>query len=76
MNHGTYEELNENERNQYDIPANGQLKRNPLREKKPRKSVTVHRHLTEANPLRPKNLPPLNVPALMYLYTYNLKSFL
>ncbi len=70
MNHGTYEELNENERNQYDIPANGKLGRNRL------KSVTAHRHLTEANALRPNNLPPLNVPALMYLYTYNLKPFL
>ena len=70
MNHGTYEELNENERKHYDIPANGQLERNPL------KSVTAHRHLTEANALRPNNLQPLNVPALMYLYTYNLKPFL
>ena len=73
MNHGTYEELNENERNQYDIPANGQL--GTIKEYL-LKSVTAHRHLTEANALRSNNLPPLNVPALMYLYTYNLKPFL
>ena len=53
-----YEDLNENERNIFDIPANGQLAENP------HKQVTAHRHV-RTNAIRPNNLPVLDVPALM-----------
>jgi hypothetical protein len=55
-----YEDLNANERNIFDIPADGQLAQNP------NKIVTAHRHV-RTNAIRPNNLPVLDVPALMLI---------